>query len=197
MKRILTSEDIALLLAISPRRVRQRAKEDKWSYCTQSVQGGKQKRFHLKDLPEDVQVAYAVSLNLSLEGLQGEIKPAPKVEVKVSIDGYKCRSGSAKTYKDITQCTEAELDIARNRQKIIAAYERAKQEGLNCEEFVSFYNMDKVLPDVKAVLGRWGELKNWRRFYVWLKAYTQAGLAGLVPQYKKRGGAGSSLAPEV
>ncbi|MDR2392921.1 MAG: hypothetical protein LBD93_02015 [Treponema sp.] len=75
--------------------------------------GGPQKRFHIKDLPEDIQVAYAASLNLSFEALQNELKPVPKAEVKVAIDGYNCRSAANKTFKALSQCTETELDIAR------------------------------------------------------------------------------------
>jgi hypothetical protein len=45
------------------------------------------------------------------------------VEVKCSAEEYKCRSAASKIYKTLKQGTEAELEIARNRQKIIAAYE--------------------------------------------------------------------------
>ncbi|MDR2392922.1 MAG: hypothetical protein LBD93_02020 [Treponema sp.] len=83
----------------------------------------------------------------------------------------------------------------RHRQKIIAAYEAAKQTGLNTKQFVDLYNQKKILPEVKAAIGDWGYLKDWRRFYdTWLQPYAQAGLA---PQYKKRGGTGAKLNQDV
>jgi hypothetical protein len=174
------------------------AKEQKWPYRMVDGNGGPQKQFHIKDLPEDIQIAYAASLNLTFEAFQNDLKPLPKAEIKVSIDGYDYRCSSKKSFKVLKQCSEAELEIARNRQKIITAYEAAKQTGLNTKQFVDLYNEGTILPEVKAALGDWGYLKDWRRFYdTWLQPYAQAGLAGLVPQYKKRGGHGASLDQNV
>jgi hypothetical protein len=194
----LSSNDIAKLLAIDPRSANRIAKRKGWPYRSYAVRGGQERRFHIKDLPEDIQAAYAASVNMPLEAIKAELKPLPKAEVKVTIDGYTCRSASNKTFKTLAQCTEAELEIARNRQKIIAAYEAAKLTGLNTKQFVDFYNEGKVLPEVKATLGDWGYLKDYHRFYdTWLQPYAKAGLAGLAPQYQKRGGAGASLDQDV
>jgi putative transposase len=171
------------------------AKEKEWPYQTVDGNGGKQKRYHIKDLPEGIQIAYAASLNLSLDTLQSTLKPPLKAdlsEVK-DIEGYKCRSLSTagKTYKNLNQCTEAEREIARNRQKVIAAFEHS---GLTPQQFVELYQHDDFLTEIKARLGRWGHIGSTAIFYQnWLRRYQQFGLAGLVPQYKARGGLGASL----
>jgi hypothetical protein len=198
MEKRLSASDIANLLVTTKRWVNNRAKNEQWPYRSYTVRGGKQKRFHLADLPEDIQRAYAASVNMDLPALQAELTPVPKAAAKVTVDGYACRSAGGKTYKTLEQCTEAELAIARNRQKIIGAYERARRDGINAQRFVALYNEGKILPEVKARLGRRGEPKDYRRFYdTRLKPYAPAGLAGPAPQYKKRGGHGGSLSQEV
>jgi hypothetical protein len=198
MKVWLSLKEISEILGMKKQSADGRAKKEKWSRHSEYGNGGKRYVYDIHTLPEYIQIAYAASLNMPLEALKAELKPLPKAEVKVSINGYDCRCSSKKTFKTLTQCTEAELEIARNRQKIIAAYEATKQNGLNSKLFVSLYNEGKILPEVKAALGDWGYLKDWRRFYdTWLQPYAQAGLAGLVPQYKKRGGNGASLSQEV
>jgi hypothetical protein len=72
----------------------------------------------------------------------------------------------------------AERDFANSRP-LIGAYERARQDGINAQQFVALYNEGKILPEVRARLGRRGEVKDYRRFYdTWLKPYAPAGLAG-------------------
>jgi putative transposase len=134
---------------------------------------------------------------MDLDALKEGLKPVPKAEVKVSIEGYNCRSAASKTYKALKQCTEAELEIARNRQKIIAAYEDAKRNGINLDQFLDLYQQGKILPEIKEQLGKWGRVRRSYFYDGWLQAYAQAGLAGLAPQYKARGGAGASLSQEV
>jgi hypothetical protein len=200
----LSFEDIAQKMSpLTKSTIYKRAARESWPYRTVNGNGGKQKRFHIKDLPEDIQIVYAKSLKLDLEALQMELKPPVKTDpkpketkVKVVVEGYKCRSSiDGKTYKSLEQCTEAEREIACNRHKVIAAFE---QSGLNSQDFIELYQHDDFLPEIKTALGRWAYLKDRRRFYdYWLKPYQQFGLAGLVPQYKERGGAGSSLPQAV
>jgi hypothetical protein len=98
MQRWLTIGKIALLLRVSKSTIIRRAHREHWAYRSYPVRGGQERRFHIKDLPEDIQIAYAKSLKLDLEALQRELKPPLKVdskaklEVKVVVEGYKCRS---------------------------------------------------------------------------------------------------------
>jgi hypothetical protein len=71
----LNVDEIALLISKTKRRVQQISKEQSWPYRSYAVRGGQERRYHIKDLPEDIQIAYAASLNLSLDALQRELKP--------------------------------------------------------------------------------------------------------------------------
>jgi hypothetical protein len=109
--------------------------------------GGKQKRFHIKDLPENIQAAYVSSLEIPLEALQSELKPPLKAVVKVNIGSYKGRLKEEKPIKNFdTQCTEVEREVAFNRQKIINAYSDA---DVSVKRFVEFYNDNLILPEIK------------------------------------------------
>jgi DNA-binding transcriptional MerR regulator len=88
----LSASSIAKLLGLTARAIRFRAIRELWPYRTVDGNGGPQRRFHIKDLPEDIQAAYAASLQMPLEALQNQLKPPPKAPVKVTIDGYKGRS---------------------------------------------------------------------------------------------------------
>jgi hypothetical protein len=63
MGKWLSANDIAEILSVSRRAINKRSKKRGWAYRTVDGNGGKQKRFHIKDLLEDIQVAYAASLN--------------------------------------------------------------------------------------------------------------------------------------
>jgi hypothetical protein len=152
----------------------------------------------VSSLPDDIQTAYAASLNTTIEALQGELKPALKgditPEVAREIAAYKGRSTTDKPVKTWDECSEGEREIARDRQEVIAAFEQSK---LNVRQFIELYRHDDFLPEIKTRLGRWAYLKDARRFYdTWLRPYRQFGLAGLIPQYKKKG-AGASLPQDV
>jgi hypothetical protein len=66
MEKWLTVDEIAQLM--TTRRVQQISKVKNWPYRSYAVRGGQERRYHIKDLPEDIQIAYAASLNLSLTG---------------------------------------------------------------------------------------------------------------------------------
>jgi hypothetical protein len=192
----LTANDMALLLSREPRTILWRAKKEAWSYRSYTVRGGKERRYHLKDLPEDIQAAYAASIQTSLEDLQNQLKPAPKAVIKVNIGNYTGRTVIGKPVKTWEACTEAEQGIALTRQKIINAYDAS---GLSAKQFVELYNKGLIIPEIRERLGRWGLLKSTSMFYShWLLRYQQFGLAGLVPQYNRdRGGAGATLSQEA
>ncbi|MDR3114634.1 MAG: hypothetical protein LBU25_03850 [Treponema sp.] len=58
-------------------------------------------------------------------------------------------------------------------------------------------NEGKILPEIRETRGDWGYRKDWRRFYdTGLQPYAQAGLAGLVPQYKNGAGLGQASIKE-
>jgi hypothetical protein len=71
----LSASTIVKLLGQADRTIQLRSTRELWPYRTFDGNGGKQKCFHIKDLPEDVQIAYAASLKTTLEALQNELKP--------------------------------------------------------------------------------------------------------------------------
>jgi hypothetical protein len=85
MEKWLSASFIAQLLGLTNRAVRFRAARESWSYRTFEGNGGKHPRYHIADLPEDIQLAYAASLKTSLKELQDQLKPAPKPIQKVVI----------------------------------------------------------------------------------------------------------------
>jgi putative transposase len=202
MKQWLSASELAEILHIERRSVRRRADRENWPRRTFDGRGGKEYRYHLPGLPEDVQAACAKHYGTALEALKNEIKPvvkdglpAPKGEIAC----YKGRAAVEREVKEWRQLDEAGQEIARLRRKIIAAYEDERaQSKVNVKAFIERYNSGGVLPEVKEQLGRWGYLKDYRRFYgTWLAMYRQYGLSGLAPQYKDRGGMGASLSEEV
>jgi hypothetical protein len=192
----LTSNEIAQILSLKdPRPVQVRAKKDSWPYRTYTVRGGKERRYHLATLPEKIQIAYAASIQISLEGLQSQLKPRAKAPVKVNIGNYNGRTVIETPVKTWEACTEPERDIAFNRQKLINEY---NDSGLTPKQFIEFYNQGLILPEVRERLGRWGLLNSPSVFYShWLARYQQFGLPGLAPQYKDKGGPGATLPEEV
>jgi hypothetical protein len=69
-------------------RIIQRAKREGWPYRSYTARGGKERRYHLKNLPEDIQTACAESLAVSLTELQSALKPASIPEKKVVLANY-------------------------------------------------------------------------------------------------------------
>jgi hypothetical protein len=86
---------------------------------------------------------------------------------------------------------KAEREIARNPQKVIAAFE---QPEISPRQVVELYRHDDVLPERKEHLGRRGQAGAAVIFYQnRLRTHQHFELAGLVPQYSGKGGAGASL----
>jgi len=195
MDKWLSASSIAQLLGLTNRAVRFRAAGESWPYRTMQGNGGKHPRYHIADLPEYVQLAYAASLKTSLKELQDQLKPTPKPSQKVVIPAYTCRSANAEAVKTLEQCTEADRNIAILRLQVIEAY---NVSGLTPKKFIEAYEAGIIVPEVKARLERWGHLHTQSIFYKeWLQRYSLYGLAGLAPQYKGRGGPGASLSDEA
>jgi hypothetical protein len=74
-----------------------------------------------------------------------------KGEITHEIAAYKWRSTTEKPVKAWEECTEAELEIVRNRQKVIAAFEWS---GFSPKRFVESYRYDDFLSEVNTSLGQ-------------------------------------------
>jgi hypothetical protein len=61
--------------------------------------GGKHPHYHIADLPEDIQTAYAASLELPLKFLQRQFEPALKTDKKVDIPRYHARAAKTDALK--------------------------------------------------------------------------------------------------
>ena len=92
----LTLNEIAKLLSRTKRRIIQRAQHEAWPYRSYAARGGKERRYHLANLPEDVQTAYAASIKTSLEELQNQLKPDSKPNKKVTILRFSGRGGQGR-----------------------------------------------------------------------------------------------------
>jgi transposase InsO family protein len=187
MEKWLSANNIAEFLGKDKRVINRWAKDDGWPYRTVDGNGGKQKRFHIKDLPEDIQVAYAASIQTTLEELQSQLKPQVKPEKKVIISRYNGRGVDTGTVKPLEKVTEKNRIKALLRAKVIEAWNAS---GLKPDEFAVAYNNGMIIPEIHAQLG--GTISK-PTLYLWLKKYEQHDQAGLAPQYHKRGGNGASL----
>jgi transposase InsO family protein len=187
----LTLNEIAILINRTKVRIVQRAQKESWPFRSYAVRGGKERRYHLLNLPEDIQTAYAASIKLSLTDLQNQLKPASKPDKKINIPRYSGRGASTGEIKPIEQTPEKYLQIAATRRKVLEAYSAS---GLTASQFVTAYNNGVIAPDVRNQLGSFGEISTQSSLYRWLERYEQHGLTGLAPQYSKnRGGSGASL----
>ncbi len=83
IKRWLSSDEIANIVGIAKRSVNRRAKKENWCCRENKARGGSYYIYHVPSLPEDVQLAYAVSLRLTLESLKKNFKPAENYVKKV------------------------------------------------------------------------------------------------------------------
>jgi len=189
-----TADDIAAALSITPRGARKRAALEKWPFKKTTLRGGKQYRYRLADLPEDVQIAYAASLQTSLEDLREQLKPASKTEKKIAIPRYCGRATKTKDVKPLEETPEARLQIAALRMQVIKAWSAS---GLTVQDFVKAYNAGVAVPDLREKLGPHGDISTFQSFYRWLASYEKHGLAGLAPQYAvRRGGNGATLSED-
>ena len=188
--RYLTSNEIAQLLATTIRWIQQRAQKENWQYRTCAVRGGQERRYLLLTLPEDVQMAYAVSIKTSFEELQKELKPDDiGFNKKVVITGYNCRSRPAREAKPFAQSCRKGREKAHLRAKLIGAWSAS---GLSPEAFAAKYSAGEIVPEIRGALGK-KELSA-STLYRWMQQYTSGGEDGLAPQYvSRRGGNGASL----
>jgi hypothetical protein len=90
-------QDIAQLVSKQSRSIRRQAKRDSWPCQTRATRGEQEQIYHIADLPEDIQVAYAASLGTTFEALQNELKPFPKASAKHLIGGYNGYGSAPKT----------------------------------------------------------------------------------------------------
>jgi len=192
MDKWLTINEIAGLLSCTRGWIIQRAKKEGWPYRSYAVRGGKERRYHLANLPEDIQTAYAASIKTSLADLQSQLKPDSKADKKIDIPRFSGRGAkTAVEIKTIEKTPEEYLRIAAARRKVLEAYSAS---GLSASQFVTAYNNGVIAPDIRGQLGSFGEISAQSSLYRWLERYEQHGLAGLAPQYSRhRGGSGASL----
>ena len=191
MDKWVAAEDIASALSATSRGVRKRAAQEKWARRMQPVRGGKQYRYRLIDLPEDVQTAFAKREKTSLEALRNQLQPASKPSQKVVVPRYTGRGAATHTPKLLEHIPEEYLHVAAARRKVIEAWSAS---GLTVEQFVTAYNNGIAVPELREQLGGHGAIASFQSFYRWLAEFEQHGLAGLAPRYaKRRGGNGASL----
>ncbi|MDR1585912.1 MAG: Mu transposase C-terminal domain-containing protein [Treponema sp.] len=166
-----------------------RAKKEGWPYRSYAVRGGQERRYHLANLPEDIQTAYAESLAIGLEELQSALKPVLVCEKKVVLANYNGRSGGGGGEPPpLERADKKKRRTANLRAKVIRAWD---DTGWNVEQFIFEYNAGNIASDLRAELG--GKQLSKSTLYNWLGKYQNHDEAGLVPQYKKRGGCGASL----
>jgi putative transposase len=172
----LTAKQIAPLLNLKINSVNVRAKRDAWPYRSYAVRGGRERRYHLANLPANVQTAYAAAVNMSLDDLKAELNPALKSE------------SPGPAVKPLEQCRAADRETARLREKLLLWW---KASGLTQRAFCAAYAAGRILPDIHARLG--GVLSD-ITLSRWYADYKKAGAAGLAPRYERRkGGDGASL----
>ncbi|MDR2729418.1 MAG: hypothetical protein LBB81_00785, partial [Treponema sp.] len=184
----LTINEIAKLLVLTRGWIIQRAKLESWSYRSYAVRGGQERRYHLANLPEDIQTVYAASIKISLADLQSQLKPDSKPDKKIDIPRYSGRGTKIKEVKTIENTPEEYLQIAAARRKVIETYSLS---GLTVSQFVTAYNNGVIASDIRNQLG---DNLSQSSLYRWLGDYSKNGLTGLAPQYPKdKGGSGASL----
>jgi putative transposase len=192
----LSASSIAQLLGKNKRVINRRAKDESWSYRTFEGNGGPHPRYHIADLPEDVQRAYAASLKTSLEALQTELKPPSKAAVQHVISGYNGYGSAEKDLKQASALSETDRKIAGLRAQVLQVYGAL---GMNAPDFARAYSNGLIATDVRARLvelsPRDAALSK-SKLYDWLERFAQGGVFALAHQYKERGGAGASLTQE-
>jgi transposase len=189
----LTDKEIAKLLGKTRRRINEIANQKSWPYREYTVRGGKERRYHIAKLPEDIQTAYAASIKTTLAGLQSQLKPYSKPDKKIDIPRYSGRGAKTRAAKNWDKLPEKYREAANGRRKVLEAYSAS---NLSAAQFVEAYNGGEIVPDLRIWLGRHGDIKGPSSLYRWLGQYAKDGLAGLAPQYAGRG-AGASLPQEA
>jgi len=187
----LTLKEIAGLLSLTKGPVIRRAQLEGWSFRSYSVRGGKERRYHIANLPVDIQTAYAASIKTTLSDLQSQLKPSSTPDKKIIIPRYSGRGAKTGDIKSIDDTPEVYLKIAAARRKVLEAYSAS---GLNVAQFVIAYNNGVIISDIRSQLENFGDKLSQTNLYRWLGLYEQKGLTGLAPQYSlRRGGSGASL----
>jgi putative transposase len=182
----LAIKEIAELISRTRGPVLRRAKLENWPYRSYAVKGGKERRYRIADLPEDVQAAY-------VESVKPALKPSFIHEKKMVINGYSGRGAKVRGAKSYDALPDKYRQIAEGRRRVIQAY---AESGLNVARFVEAYNSGEIAQATRAWLGPHGDIKGQSTLYRWLEGYEQKGLEGIAPQYSKRG-LGCSLSQEA
>ena len=172
----LTANEIAKLLSREKCTIIRRAKKENWTYKAYTGRGGKKRHYQLTNLPEDVQLAYAASIKLSLSDLQNQLKPALKPDKKINIPGYSGRGAKTGKVKTLKETPHEYLQIAALRMKVLLAYSAS---GFTPAHFIAAYNAGEFAADIRAALGGFGKISSPSSLYRWLGLYEQHGLAGL------------------
>jgi transposase InsO family protein len=189
----LTISEIAELVSRTKARIKQRAKLESWPYRSYAIRGGKERRYHIANLTEDIQTAYAASIKKSLADLQSQLKPDSKPDKKIDIPGFCGRGAKTRPAKNYDKRPEKYREAADLRRQVLEAYSAS---DLSAARFAEAYNNGEIAPGLRARLGRHGDISRPSSLYRWLQQYEKDGLAGLAPQYAGRG-AGASLPQEV
>ncbi|MDR2370917.1 MAG: DDE-type integrase/transposase/recombinase [Treponema sp.] len=178
----LTANDIAQLLSYKDKRPANiRAKKEGWPYRNYKARGGKERRYHLANLPEDIQRAYAAGRNITLDQLKAEL-----------LSGLKPESPPDPAVKPWEKLHETDRETARLREKVILSW---RGSGLTQLDFVAAYSAGHILPDTRS---RIGDTLTDSTLSRWFRCYEKSGLPGLAPRYDhRRGGHGASLDPAI
>jgi hypothetical protein len=133
---------------------------------------------------------------MSLEAFREELKPPPKAPAKHVIGGYKGYGSAEKDLKQAKALDEADRKIASLRAQILQVYGTLNMKALG---FARAYSGGLIATDIRARLvelsPRDATLSQ-TKLYGWLERYTQGGVFALAPQYKDRGGTGTTLTQE-
>jgi hypothetical protein len=99
--------------------------------------------------------------------------------------------------KEAKALGESDREIAGPRAQILQAY---GELGMKAGEFARAYSNGLIATNIRArliELSPHDAALSRLKLYDWLERFSQGGVFGLAPQYKKRGGAGASLSREV
>ena len=134
----LSTNEIAKLLGCTKGNIIQRAQKEKWlPYKTVSVRGGQERQYHLRALPQDIQMAYCASIKKPFADLQRELEPGLIFTKKVVVNRYSCRSRPGREVKAFAQVCKKGRQKAQLRVKVIDAWSASE---LSPEEFAKQYN---------------------------------------------------------
>lgn len=119
----LSANEIASLMGITSRGLRKRADIENWLSLNQKANGGIRRIYQLAALPEDIQRAYAESLSISLDELQGALKPASICEKKVVLANYNGRKEGGGEPPPLETANDKKRRTAKLRAKVIHAWD--------------------------------------------------------------------------